>query len=76
MGRVQSGRKPLPIKYYVKTRKLKIATLKKLSEDKTLSVNERKKYRAQKFALQRRLQLKVSNYESRKRGKRDSDSYA
>ncbi len=51
MGKVQSGRKPLPIKFYVKTRKVKIAQLKKLSEDKSLSVNDRKKYRAQKFAL-------------------------
>lgn len=65
-NKLSSGRKPLPIKYYVHTRKAKIKQLKMLSEDKTLSVADRKKYRAQKFALQRRLNIKVAKHEKRK----------
>lgn len=45
-NKLSSGRKPLPIKYYVHTRKAKIKQLKLLSEDKSLSVADRKKYRA------------------------------
>ena len=62
-----SGRKPVPIREYVQTRKLKIAKLKSLADDKRLTVDERKKYRAQKFALQRRLEEKVKAYEKKKK---------
>ena len=65
--RATSGRKPVPIREYVHTRKMKISRLKTLAEDKMLSVDERKKYRAQKFALQRRLEEKIRAYERRKR---------
>lgn len=66
-NKLSSGRKPLPIKYYVHTRKAKIKQLKLLSEDKSLSVADRKKYRAQKFALQRRLNIKVAKHEKKKK---------
>lgn len=61
-NKLSSGRKPLPIKYYVHTRKAKIKQLKSLSEDKTLTVADRKKFRAQKFALQRRLKVKIDKH--------------
>lgn len=61
-----SGRKPVPIREYVQTRRLKIQKLKNLADDKRLSVDERKKFRAQKFALQRRLDEKIKNYEKKR----------
>jgi len=45
------GRKPVPIKEYIKTRIQRLKTLENLTNDKFLSVEKRKRYRAQKFAL-------------------------
>ena len=56
---VQTGRKPVPLHEYQQTRQLKINRLQHLSDDKNLSVKERKRYRAQKYALQKRLSLKL-----------------
>jgi len=72
-NKLSSGRKPLPIKYYVHTRKAKIKQLKLLSEDKSLSVADRKKYRAQKFALQRRLNIKVAKHEKKKKSSKSTE---
>jgi len=58
-NQMQTGRKPVPFAEYLTTRQLKIDHLQKLSDDKNLSVKERKRYRAQKYALQKRLQLKL-----------------
>ena len=56
---IQTGRKPVPFAEYRLTRQRKIDYLQRLSNDKTLSAKERKRYRAQKYALQKRLLLKL-----------------
>lgn len=58
-NQLQTGRKPVPFAEYLTTRQLKIDHLQKLSDDRNLSVKDRKRYRAQKYALQKRLQLKL-----------------
>ena len=45
-GQTQTGRKPVPFTEYHLTRKRKIENLQHLSNDKNLSVQERKRYRA------------------------------
>lgn len=64
--RSQTGRKPVPLSEYRQTRQRKIDNLQRLSDDKNLSVKERKRYRAQKYALQKRLQVKLKAYRKNK----------
>ena len=42
----KQGRKPLSCKKFVNSRKVKFQILEKLSQDKSLSVEERKRYRS------------------------------
>ena len=56
-----SGRKPVPIKEYLQSRKQRIDNLKLLANNKQLPVKERKRWRAQLFALKRRLNEKIKN---------------
>lgn len=49
-----TGRRPVPIREYVDTRLQKLKELTIISRDKNLTPSQRKKYRAQKYALQKR----------------------
>jgi hypothetical protein len=49
-----TGRRPVPIREYVETRMQKLKELTMISKDKNLSASQRKKFRAQKYALQKR----------------------
>ena len=53
------GRRCMPIKAYIDRSAVKMQELKRLSHDFSLSVTERRKYRAQLFALKRRVSIKV-----------------
>lgn len=56
----------MPCKQYLKTRMLKLISLNNLSNEKKLPAEKRKKYRAQKFALQKRIEVKLLKMKSSK----------
>jgi len=59
---VKFGRNPVPIKKYLATRILRLEELHRLANDRNLDSKNRKKHRAQKFALKRRIELKIKSH--------------
>lgn len=49
----------MPIREYITTRMLKLKELAVVSKDKNLTAGQRKKFRAQKYALHKRFKEKL-----------------